>query len=99
MVQDGVGGGGAVAHVEVAEGTDEHFVDRWDEHFPKGLVGAIVLFEDDGGNVMGVAKVGDMGDWRDRWDGGLGTGVDRSDEGRGEECFVHDRGDIELQQS
>ena len=27
MVQDGAGGGGAVTHVAVVEGTDEHFVD------------------------------------------------------------------------
>ena len=61
MVQDGAGGGGAVFHVAVAEGTDENFVDGGDENLSKGRVGAIVILEDFGGNVMGVAKVGDLG--------------------------------------
>ena len=99
MVQDGAGCGGAVSHVAVVEGTDEHFFNDGNEHFPKGLFGAIVPVEDGGGNVMGVSKVRDLGAQRNRWDSRLGAGVDRSDEGRGEECFVHDRGDIELQQS
>ena len=66
MVQNGAGGGGAVSHVAVAEGTDENFVDGGDENFPKGLVGLVVLVENGGGDVMGVAKVGDLGPRRDR---------------------------------
>ena len=65
MVQDGAGGGGGVSHIAVAEGTHEHFVDGGNEHFPKGLVGVIVLIDEDGGKVMGVAKVGDLGDQHD----------------------------------
>ena len=61
MVQDCAGGGGAVAHLAMAEGTDEHFVDSGDENFPKGLVDSIVLVEDGGGNVMGAAEVGGLG--------------------------------------
>ena len=61
MVQDGAGGGGDVAHVAVAEGPDENFVDGGDEHFPKGLVDLVILVEDGGGDVMSVAKVGDLG--------------------------------------
>ena len=102
MFQDGAGGaggGGVVAHVAVAEGTDEHFVNGRDEHFPKGLVGAIVIVEDGGGNLMGVAKVGEVGARRDIWYGGLSGGVDRSDEGRGREWCVHSGGDSEFQQS
>ena len=38
---------------------------------------------------MSVSQVGDMGDRRNRWDGGLGAGVDGSDEGRFQECSVH----------
>ena len=59
--QDGAGGGGSVSHVAVAEGTDEHFVDSGDELLLKGLVITIVLVGDDGINVMGVARVGDIG--------------------------------------
>ena len=44
-----------------AEGTEKNFVDGGDDHLPKGLVGLVVFVEDGGGNVMGVAKVGDMG--------------------------------------
>ena len=83
MVQNGAVGGGSVAHVAVAEGTDEHFVYGGDEHLSKVLVGAIVLVEDCSGNVMDVTKVGDLGDQRDRCDGGIGAGVNRSDESRG----------------
>ena len=61
MVQDGTGGSGSVAQVSVAEGTDEHFGDGGDDHLRKGLVSLAVLGEDGGGNVMGVAKVGDLG--------------------------------------
>ena len=61
VIQYGAGGGGAIADVAVAEGTDEHFVDGGNEHLLKGLVGGIVLVEYCGGNVMGVAKVGDLG--------------------------------------
>ena len=61
MVKDGAVGGVALAHVAVAEGTDEYVIDGKNEHFPKGLIGAIVLVGDSGGNVMGVAKVGDLG--------------------------------------
>ena len=61
MVQDGAGGGGAIAHVAVAEVMDKNFVNGGDEILSKGLVGAIVLVEDCGGNVMGVAKVGGLG--------------------------------------
>ena len=96
MVQDGAGGGSAVAHVVVAEGTDEHFVDGGDEHLSKGLVGAIVLLEDRSGNVMGVTKVGDLGARHDRWDGGIGAGVNRIDERCGQECCVHSGGYSEL---
>ena len=97
MVQDGAGGGGAVSHVAVGEGTDENFVDGSDENFPKGLVSAIVLIENDGGDVMGVAKVGDLGAWRYGWDGGIGAGVDWSNKGYGQECCAHGGGDSELQ--
>ena len=45
----------------MAEGTDEYVIDGKNEDFPKGLIGAIVLVGDSGGNVMGVAKVGDLG--------------------------------------
>ena len=76
----------------MAEVLDKHFVDGSDDHFPKGLVDLVVLIEDSGGDVMGVLKVGDLGDRRDRWDGGLGAGVGRSDEGCGQECCVHGRG-------
>ena len=38
MVQDGAGGGGAVAHGVVAEETDEHFVERGDYHFRRALL-------------------------------------------------------------
>ena len=96
MVQYVAGGGGAVAHIEVSEGTDEHFVDGGDETFLKGLVGLVVLVEDSDGNIMGVAKVGDMGSRRNRWDGRLGTGVDQSNEVRGQECCIHDGGDGEV---
>ena len=92
MVQYGVGGGGAVAHVAVAEGQDENFVDGGGENLLKGLVGSVVLVEDGGGNVMGEAEVGDMGPRRDRWDGGLSDGFDRSDEERGRERCLHDGG-------
>ena len=80
----------------MAEGPDEHFVDGGDENFPKGIVSTIVLFEDGGDNAMGVAKIGDLGPRRDRWDGGIGARVDQSDEGRGRKCCVHSRGDSEL---
>ena len=83
MIQDGAGGCGDIAPIAVEEGTDEHFVDGGDEHMTKGLVGAVVLVEDGSGNIMGVAKVGDLGARRDIWDGGIGAGVDRNDEGRG----------------
>ena len=96
MVHDGAGGGGAVSHVAMVEGTDEHFVDGGDENLPKGIVGAIILFEDGGGNAMGVAKIGDLGPRRDRWDGGIGARVDQSNEGRGRECCVHIRGESDL---
>ena len=65
----------------------------------KGLVGAIVLVEDCGGNVMDVAKVGDLGDRSGSWDGGIGAGVNRSDEGSGQECCVQRGGDSELKYS
>ena len=96
MVQDGAGDGGAVAHVAVAEGTDENFVNRVDEHFSKGLVRAIVIIEDCGSNVIGVSKVGDLGARHGRWNGGIGARVNRSDESRGQECCVHGRGESEL---
>ena len=96
MVQDGTGGGDAVSHIYVAEGTDEYFVDVRDKHFSKGLVVTIVLVEDGGGNLMGVAKVGDRGDQRNRLDSGLSAVVNRSDEGRGRGCCVHGGGDSEL---
>ena len=83
MVQDGAGGGGSVAHIALVEGTDEHFVDGSDENFSKVLVGATVLAEEDGGNIMGVAKVGDLVAGHNRWYGGIGTGVNRSNEIRG----------------
>ena len=83
IFQDGAGGGGAVSHVAVTEGTDENFVNGGDKNLPKGLVGLVVLIEDGGVNVMGVAKVDDLGARRNIWDGGLGAGVDRSDEGHG----------------
>ena len=97
MVQYGAGGGGAVSHVAVAEGKDEHFVNEGNEHFSKGLVGAIVLVEDYGGSFTGVAKVGDMGARRGRWDGGIGTGVNQINESCGQECCVHSGRDSELQ--
>ena len=81
----------------MSEVTDENFVDRGDDHFLMGLVGGIVLVEDCGGHVMVVAKVGDLGSRRNRWYGGLGAGVNRSNEGRGLECCVHDGGDSALQ--
>ena len=59
----------------MAVGPDEHFVDGGDEHFPKGLVGLVVLVEYEGGNFMGVLKAGDLGARRDRWDGGIGAGL------------------------
>ena len=62
----------------------------------KCLVGLVVLVEDGGGDVMDVSQVGDLGAGRDRWDGGLGAGVDGSDEGRGQECGVHGGGDGEV---
>ena len=62
----------------------------------KCLVGSVVLVEDGGGNVVGVSKVGDIGDRRDQWGGGIGDEVDRSDEGRGQECCVHGGGDSEV---
>ena len=99
MVQDGAGGGGDVAHLAVAEVTDEHFVDGGNEHFPKVLVGLVVLVEGGGGDVMGVEKVCDLGARHNRWDGWLGAGVYRGDEGRGRECCIHSGGDGELQQS
>ena len=80
MVQDGAGGGGSIAHISVAEVTDEHFVDVGDEHLKKGLVSLMVLVKDCGCDIMGVAKVGDLGGRRDRWDGRLGAGVKRSNE-------------------
>ena len=83
MIQDGAGGGGAVAHVAVAEKTGGNFVDGGDEHLSKGLVGAIVLVEDCDGDVIGVSKVGDMGNRHDIWDGGIGSKVNRRDEIRG----------------
>ena len=99
MVQDGAGGGGAVTDAAVAEGTDEHFADGGDDHLPKGLVGSVVLVEDGGDDVMGVAKVGDLGPRRDILNGRLGAQVDRSNEGRGRECSVHGGRDGELHQS
>ena len=45
----------------MAEGPGEHFVDSGDEHFPKCLVGSVVLIEDDGGDVVGISKVVDLG--------------------------------------
>ena len=48
---------------------------------------------------MGVAKVGDLETRRNGRDGGLGNRVDGSNKGRRQECFVHGRGDGELQQS
>ena len=89
MVQDGAGGGDAIAHVAVVEGTDEHFVDGNDENLSKGLVVVIILIEDCDENVMGVAKVGNLVTQRNRWDGGLSAGVNRRDESRGQECCVH----------
>ena len=38
MIQDGAGGGGAVAHGVVVEETDEHFVERGDYHFRRALL-------------------------------------------------------------
>ena len=99
MVQYGAGGGDAIAHVAAAEGTDENFVDGNDEHLSKGLVVVIILIEDCGGNFMGVAKVGNLGTQRNRWDGGLGAGVNQRDESRGQECCVHDGGNSEFQYS
>ena len=63
----------------------------------KGLVGTIVLVEDCGGNVTGVLKVGDIGARSVRWDGGLGAGVNRSDESIGLDFCVHGGEDSELQ--
>ena len=60
-----MGGGGAIAHVSVTEGPDEHFINGGDEHLPKGLVSLVVVVKDGGGNVMGVSKVGDIGARRD----------------------------------
>ena len=82
MVQDGTGGGGAVAHIAVVEGTDEHFVDVSNQYFPKGRFCLIVLVEGGGGDNMGIAKVGDMGGHCNIWDGGVGVGVERINEGR-----------------
>ena len=59
----------------------ERCVDGGDENLPKGLVSLAVIVEEGGGNVIGIAKLGDMGDRHDRCDGGLGAGVDRSNEG------------------
>ena len=46
----------------MAERPDEHFVEGVNGNLPKGLVGLVVLVEDGGGDVMGVSKVGDLGD-------------------------------------
>ena len=91
-----MGGGGAVANVAVADGTDKNFVDGGDYHLSKGLVGAIVRVEDFGGNVMGVAKVGDLGARIGSWDSGIGAGANHSDEISCRYCCVHGGGDSEL---
>ena len=96
MVQDVAGDGGIVANVVVAERTDKNFVDGCDYHLSKGLVGAIVLVEDCGGNVMGVVKVGDLGSRSGSCNCGLGSGVNRSDKISGQECCVYGRGYSEL---
>ena len=49
----------------------------------KGLVGAIVLVEDCGGNVMGVEKFGELGARSDSWDGGLGARINQINESSG----------------
>ena len=49
-----MGGGGAVSHILMAEGLDEHFVDGGNEHLPKGSVGLVVIVEEGGDDVMGV---------------------------------------------
>ena len=91
-----MGASAAISHVAVADRTDEHLVDGSDENFLKGLDGAIVLVENGCGNVMGVAKVGDLGDRRDRWNGGIVDGVNWSNESRGRDCCVHGGGESEL---
>ena len=83
-------------HTYEAKRPDEHFVDSGDEHLPKVLVGLVVLVEDGGGGVMGVSKVGDLGDRRDRWNGGIVDGVNWSNESRGRDCCVHGGGESEL---
>ena len=65
----------------------------------KCLVGSVVLVEDGGGDIMGVSQVGDLGAGHDQWDGGLGAGVDGINEGRGQECNVHDGGDSEVKEA
>ena len=96
MIQNGAGGGGSVFHVAVVEGTDKHLVDGGDYNLKKCLFGLVLLVKYSGGDVMGVSQVGYLGAGRDQWDGGLGTGVDGSDGGRGQECFIHSRGDGEV---
>ena len=88
MIQNGAGGGGAVSHVVVAEGPDDHLVNSGDSNLTKCLVVLVVLVKDSGGNVMGLSQVGDVGAGRDRWDGGIGAGVDGKDEGCVRECSV-----------
>ena len=99
MVQDGTSGGGAVFQEAVTKRTDENFVDGGDENLPKSLVGATVLVEDGGGNIMGVRKVGELKAQRDVWDVWLGAGVERSDERRGRECCVHGGGESDWKKS
>ena len=62
MIQNGAGGGGAVSHIALAEGPDEHLVDGGDYNLTKCLVGSVVIVKDGGGDIMGVSQIGDMGD-------------------------------------
>ena len=80
----------------MVERPDDNFVNGGNDHLPKGLVGLVTLVEDNGGDVMGLSKVGDIAAQCNQWDGGLGAGVDKSDEGCSRECCVHGGGDVEL---
>ena len=44
----------------------ERCVDGGDKNLPKGLASLAVIVEEGGGNVIGIAKLGDMGDRHDR---------------------------------
>ena len=91
MVQDSAGGCDAISDVLVSEGADENFVDSREKHFTERLVGAIVLVEECGYGVEGIAKFGDLGVSGVVWDDGYRYGVDGHNEGDGRKSVVNGR--------